>query len=111
WENVLGVHPIGVEDRFFDLGGHSLLAVRVMAQIEKAFHKKLRLATIFQKPTIEQLAAVIREEALDSASATATSLVGIQEKGVPPPLFLVHGAGGGMFWGYANLSRRLGLTQ
>src|SRR5262249_3358869 len=24
------------------------------------------------------------------------------------PLFLVHGAGGGMFWGYMNLSRHLG---
>ena len=24
-----------------------------------------------------------------------------------PPLFLVHGAGGGMFWGYVNLARHL----
>ena len=42
WENVLGVHPIGIQDKFFDLGGHSMLAVRVIAQIEKAFDRKLR---------------------------------------------------------------------
>lgn len=28
-----------------------------------------------------------------------------------PPLYLVHGAGGGMLWGYANLARALGPTQ
>ena len=61
WEQVLGVHPIGIEDKFFDLGGHSLLAVRVIAQMEKSFGRKLRLATIFQAPTIQQLAAIIRD--------------------------------------------------
>src|SRR5260221_9534299 len=53
WEAVLAVHPIGIQDKFFDLGGHSMLAVRVIAQIEKAFGRKLRLATLFQAPTIE----------------------------------------------------------
>src|SRR5206468_10373945 len=35
----------------------------------------------------------------------------IQSKGSRPPLFLVHGAGGGMFWGYVNLARHLGAEQ
>ena len=35
WEQVLGVHPIGVKDNFFDLGGHSLALVRLFARIEK----------------------------------------------------------------------------
>ncbi|HWH71852.1 MAG TPA: AMP-binding protein, partial [Candidatus Sulfotelmatobacter sp.] len=111
WENVLGVHPIGIEDKFFDLGGHSLLAVRVIGQIEKAFGKKLRLATIFQAPTIEQLAAILREEIKESSITAVSSLVEIQAQGTRPPLFLVHGAGGGMFWGYVNLSRCLGPNQ
>src|SRR5205823_6450096 len=29
WEQVLGVHPLGVRDNFFERGGHSLLAVRL----------------------------------------------------------------------------------
>ena len=111
WEDVLGVNPIGIKDRFFDLGGHSLLAVRVMGQIEKAFGRKLRLSTIFQEPTVEHLAGILREDARESSVPAITSLVGIQEKGNSSPLFLVHGAGGGMFWGYGNLSRRLGTGQ
>src|SRR5204863_7700643 len=28
WAQVLGVHPIDIDENFFELGGHSLLAVR-----------------------------------------------------------------------------------
>ncbi|HEU5396072.1 MAG TPA: alpha/beta fold hydrolase, partial [Verrucomicrobiae bacterium] len=111
WESVLGVHPIGIEDKFFDLGGHSLLAVKLIAQIEKVFGRRLRVATVFQAPTIEQLAAVIREEIQEGSALAGTALVEIQAQGSRPPLFLVHGAGGGMFWGYVNLSRHLGSDQ
>ena len=111
WENVLDVHPIGIEDKFFDLGGHSLLAVKMIAQIEKVFGRRLRVATVFQAPTIEQLAAIIREEIQEGSALAGTSLVEIQSQGSRPPLFLVHGAGGGMFWGYVNLSRHLGKDQ
>jgi amino acid adenylation domain-containing protein/FkbH-like protein len=111
WESVLAVSPIGVQDKFFDLGGHSMLAVRVIAQIEKCFGRKLRLATLFQAPTIERLAAVLREEIKEGTVTSGTSLVEIQGAGSLPPLFLVHGAGGGMFWGYVNLSRHLGSAQ
>jgi amino acid adenylation domain-containing protein len=111
WEKVLAVRPIGIRDRFFDLGGHSLLAVRVIGEIEKAFGKKLRLATIFQAPTIHQLAAILRDEIMEASATADSSLVEIQGEGSRPPLFLVHGAGGGMFWGYVNLSRHLGPEQ
>jgi amino acid adenylation domain-containing protein/FkbH-like protein len=111
WENILGIEPVGIEDPFFDLGGHSLLAVRMIAQIEKVFGKKLRVATVFLAPTIEQLAAVIRDEIREGSITAGTSLVELQSKGTRPPLFFVHGAGGGMFWGYVNLARRLGDDQ
>ena len=111
WESVLGVEPIGIEDRFFDLGGHSLLAVRVVARIEKAFGKKLPLVAIFVAPTIEKLAARIRDEMRGDGTAPETSVVALQPKGARPPIFFVHGAGGGMFWGYVNLARRLGSDQ
>jgi amino acid adenylation domain-containing protein len=111
WENLLGIEPVGIEDPFFDLGGHSLLIVRMIAQIEKVFGKKLKIATVFQAPTIEQLAAVIRDETREGSVTAGTSLVELQSKGSRPPLFFVHGAGGGMFWGYVNLARRLGDDQ
>ena len=111
WEKVLDVRPIGIEDGFFELGGHSLLALRLLAQIEKAFGRRLPLTSIFKAPTIEQMAAVIREGSGSDAVSQRNLLVEIQSEGSRLPLFLVHGAGGGMFWGYVNLSRRLGSEQ
>ena len=61
WESILDVHPIGVEDKFFDLGGHSLLAVRLLARIEKKFDRKLPLAMVLQAPTIARMASFIRK--------------------------------------------------
>jgi amino acid adenylation domain-containing protein len=109
WESVLGVHPIGVHDRFFDLGGHSLLAVRMVAQLEKNFGRKLPVAAIFQHRTIDQLARLLRAD--DQHYAPVTSIVEIQGHGTRPPVYLVHGVGGGMFWGYSNLARHLGTDQ
>jgi amino acid adenylation domain-containing protein/FkbH-like protein len=111
WESVLGIEGVGIEDQFFDLGGHSLLAVRVAARIEKAFGRKLPLAAIFMAPTIERLAAAIRDEMREDSATAGTSVVELQPKGTQPPLFLVHGAGGGMLWGYVNLARYLGPDQ
>ncbi|HEY6168610.1 MAG TPA: alpha/beta fold hydrolase, partial [Verrucomicrobiae bacterium] len=108
WEEVLGIQPLGVEDHFFDLGGHSLMAVRLIARIEKTIGRRLPVAAIFQSPTVAQLAGVLRAE---KPAATGSSLVEIQPNGSKPPLFFVHGVGGGMFWGYTNLSRHLGLDQ
>src|SRR3989442_1686345 len=61
WEDVLDVRPVGVLDNFFELGGHSLLAVRLIARIGKNFGRKLSVATIFQTPTVGQLAVLLRE--------------------------------------------------
>jgi len=93
WESVLGLEQVGIEDNFFELGGHSLLAVRVAGRIEQAFRKKLRLATLFMAPTVEKLAAVIREELREGSLTAGTSLVEIQGRGARSPLFLVHGGG------------------
>jgi amino acid adenylation domain-containing protein len=107
WEQVLGTRPIGVTESFFDLGGHSLLAVRVFLEIEKWWGKKLPLATLFEAPTVEQLARVLRQE---SASALWSSLVAIQPGGSRPPFFCVHGLGGNVL-SYRDLAWHLGPDQ
>lgn len=108
WEDLFDLRPIRVTDSFFALGGHSLLAMRLAAEIEKRFSKHISVATIFENPTIRQLAARVRS---DSRPAEPSTLVPLQPDGTRPPLILVHGAGGGMFWGYSNLARHLGKDQ
>ena len=107
WGLILGTHPVGVRDNFFDLGGQSLLAARLFAEIQKMFGKSLPLATLFQAPTIEQLANILRqEEWLPSWS----SLVAIQPNGSKRPFFCVHAHGGNVLI-FNDLARRLGTDQ
>jgi amino acid adenylation domain-containing protein len=107
WKNVLQLKSIGVRDNFFELGGHSLLAARLFAQIENRLGKHLPLAVLFQSPTIEQLANVLRET--ETAGAWS-SLVAIQPEGSKPPLFCIHAAGANVLI-YRPLSRHLGNDQ
>jgi aspartate racemase len=107
WEQVLDVQPIGVTDNFFDLGGNSFSAVRLFAQIANVCRKKLPLATLFQAPTVEQLANLINEEKWTPAWS---SLVPIQPGGSKPPLFCLHLAPGHVLF-YRDLALRLGLDQ
>ena len=107
WQQVLGVKSIGVKDNFFDLGGHSLIAVRLFAEIEKAFGKNLPLATLFQAPTIEQLAHICRDQGW---TARWRSLVTIQPQGSKPPLFFVHGIYGNVIY-FRELANYLGEDQ
>lgn len=124
WENILGVHPIGIKDNFFDLGGHSLLAVRLFSQIEKVVGKNLALSMLLQAPTIEQLANIIEHEIRSNPgvllkvkadinsdeSIPWSSLVAIQPNGSKPPFFCVHGLGGEVLR-FRELAVHLGTDQ
>ncbi|MEO0968281.1 MAG: amino acid adenylation domain-containing protein [Cyanobacteria bacterium J06639_18] len=107
WECILNVRPVGIRDNFFKLGGHSLIAVRLMAQIQQQLDKNLPLATLFQNPTIEQIADIIRQK---SEVSPWSPLVKIQSQGSKPPFFCVPGAGGNVLYFY-HLARHLGLDQ
>lgn len=88
WQEVLGIKPVGVKDNFFELGGHSLLAVRLFSKIGEVFGKELPLPAIFQAPTVEELAAVLRQQGF---SAPEESLVLLNAGGSKPPLFCIYG--------------------
>ena len=117
WRELLGVEKVGVRDSFFDLGGHSLIAVRLFSMIKKAYHIDYPISVLFEAPTIERCAAMIREAigsvapgAEGSAPATPpreshrsryTHLVAMHagEGGSRRPFFLVAG----MFGNVLNL--------
>jgi thioesterase domain-containing protein len=100
WEELLGRKPVGIRDNFFELGGHSLLAARLMHRIKQVHGKSLPLAVLLEAPTVEQLAAVLR----DGESHRWSSLVPIQPEGSKPPFFCVHGVGGNIV-GFRELGK------
>ncbi len=57
WQELLGIHPIGIHDDFFELGGDSLLGTRVATQVHKMYRAKLPMQVLFDKPTIAEVAS------------------------------------------------------
>ena len=56
---LLHVERAGRHDSFFELGGHSLLATQLIAKIRSQLDVDLPLRTVFEQPSIAQLAQVI----------------------------------------------------
>jgi amino acid adenylation domain-containing protein len=78
WEGVLGKSGIGVRDNFFELGGYSVLAVKVLQRIEQECGRKLPTVALFQAPTVEALAGLLRQEPAEQSFTPKTM------QGVPP---------------------------
>ncbi len=110
WQELLGVDQVGVKDSFFDLGGHSLIAVRLFAKVKKAFQTEFPISVLFEAPTIERCATLIRdaigepstgESSAPEPRSRFTHLVAMHpgDGGPKTPFFLVAG----MFGNVLNL--------
>jgi amino acid adenylation domain-containing protein len=107
WEEILGIPTIGIQHNLFELGANSLLVARLLAQIEREFGRRLTFASVYAAPTIEQLAAQLRNS---SAPTRFTQLFPIQPVGSKPPFFCIGVTIGGGFF-YRPLSQHLGIEQ
>ena len=56
YAQVLDVERVGVDDSFFDLGGDSISAMRLIAAINTGLDAHLGVRTVFEAPTVAQLA-------------------------------------------------------
>jgi acyl-CoA synthetase (AMP-forming)/AMP-acid ligase II len=61
WATLLGVDNVGIHDNFFELGGNSLLAVQVVSRIRTTFWVDLPLRTLFEAPTVAEVATAIAD--------------------------------------------------
>jgi thioesterase domain-containing protein/acyl carrier protein len=99
WSELLGVRDVGVADSFFDLGGNSLVAVRLFAAMKRQFGVSLPLATLFQAPTIAELASLIGDQEEAKPAQQWTPLVCMSRGDASKrPFFLIHGSKGNILW-------------
>ena len=63
-----------MHDDFFALGGHSLMATRVIARVRDALRVEMPLRSMFEAPTIAQLAAKLIEQQQMARSALVDDL-------------------------------------
>jgi amino acid adenylation domain-containing protein len=117
WAELLQQKQVGRHDDFFALGGHSLLVFELFSRIERAFSRSIPIAAIFESPTIEQLATLIRGRALGATAnqvdsekrsiAKNSAVFQIQPGGSSAPLFIIHGAQGHIV-GFQQLAALIG---
>lgn len=120
WVQILNRNDVFIHDDFFELGGNQILTRQLASHIQKEFEISLEPETVYRKPTISELAVLIREawhikDRVDSVSAAEfvesftqkmkainkeatkenNKLLEIQ-KGLPtkPKFFCVHGEDG-----------------
>lgn len=83
WQDMLDIEQIGIDDDFFDLGGNSITVIKIINRINKQFSSNLRLASIYQQPTIRQLAAT-----LETSTTEEVSPIVLLKEGEGTPLFI-----------------------
>jgi acyl carrier protein len=54
-----------LDQNYFDLGGDSSLTIQLFVQIEKTFGVKVPVVTLFEAPTVRELATAIQEARSD----------------------------------------------
>jgi amino acid adenylation domain-containing protein len=85
WSEVLGLEQVGVNDHFFALGGHSLLATRVFSRVRAALGVDLPVRSLFEAPTIADLAQKIQAVLQEQHGARAEPM-GRADRSSPLPL-------------------------
>ena len=71
WKEVLALDEVGIYDRFLDLGGDSLLAVKIVSRIVRALQVEIPLRSLFDAPTIYEMAIIISQYLLANSNSDA----------------------------------------
>lgn len=64
WEKLLGIEFVAMDENYFDLGGDSSLTIQLFVQIKKQFGVEVPIITLFEAPTVAELANSIRRAQL-----------------------------------------------
>jgi acyl carrier protein len=65
YQELLGIDQVGIHDNFFELGGDSLIGTVLISQLRKNFQVELSVRSLFEAPSISELAVVIEETIIE----------------------------------------------
>ncbi|MFH8616443.1 amino acid adenylation domain-containing protein [Streptomyces sp. NPDC017979] len=103
---VLGLDRVGIDDDFFACGGHSLRLTRLVWQIHEKLGMDVPVRTVFQYPTVAELAAQLSADTEVAFEDPFAVLLPIRTEGQNPPLWWLH-PGGGLSWPYLSFGRHV----
>jgi amino acid adenylation domain-containing protein len=88
WCELLALKGVGVHDDFFAVGGDSLSAVRLINQINAHCGVRLRVADLYEHPTIESLARLV--DTSPETGRGAPAIVTLKAGEGSLPLYIFH---------------------
>ena len=80
WQDVLEDEEIGRHENFFELGGHSLLATRLVTRLQALLGIEIPV-TVFEAPTIAELARRMEQAMRGAGGATPPLQPGAHRRG------------------------------
>lgn len=104
WTDLLGVHPVGRFDDFFDLGGSSFLAIRLIERVRLVFGTSLGIEAILRSPTLHELAARIERT---GRRLRIERSIRLDRRNDLPKLFCLPGIGGMAAFTFRDIGRHL----
>ncbi len=102
WQQIVRTPVRGPEDDFFEAGGDSLKAIAFMMELERALDLELSMTLITETPKFAGLCQALRED----RTARYSPLVPLKAGEGLPPVFFIHGIGGGVA-GLFPIARRM----
>lgn len=111
---LLHLETIGIDENFFWLGANSLTSVQIVARIKDHFGLAIPLRTLFNAPTVRQLAVEIDRRWFgdhELVSENGLRILALQNEGDRRPFFFLHGQWTGDAFYCYPLARNLGADQ
>jgi enterobactin synthetase component F len=107
WQEILNIERVGLHDNFFELGGDSLTAAVMAALFPEHLQVELPLGSLFEAPTIADLAALVERVSSESLDPIGVTLaLRTVSKNAHRPLFCIHPMAG-ISMGFSSLLRHL----
>jgi len=107
WQEILNVERVGLHDNFFELGGDSLNAAVMAALFPEHLQVELPLGSVFEAPTIADLAVLVERLTSESLDPIGVMLaLRTVSKDAHRPLFCIHPMAG-LSLGFSSLLRHL----
>ncbi|BFH67908.1 hypothetical protein J27TS7_37260 [Paenibacillus dendritiformis] len=63
WQDVLELESVGIHDKYFEVGGNSINLIQLQSKLQRQLKREVPIVTLFQYPTVHELAAYLAGEA------------------------------------------------
>uniref|UniRef100_UPI00403E5477 amino acid adenylation domain-containing protein n=1 Tax=Paenibacillus sp. FSL K6-1330 TaxID=2975292 RepID=UPI00403E5477 len=85
WKAVLELDRIGIHDKYFEVGGNSISLIQLQSRLQRQLKREISIVTLFQYPTVYELAVHLAGETERSAERKSESAAPTRKNEQPSP--------------------------